>query len=169
MDAKTKHLVKKAVAGDKTAYGDLYALYALDMYRFALSICKHPQDAEDAVQETALSVYKSIGTLKNKDKFKSYLFMALSNTCKKKMGKEKPKAEFFENTKADASQSDFLFTYEIKEALFKLDETPRKILVLSIIVGFTSKEIGEMLDMPAATVRTKQKRALEFMRKELQK
>ena len=167
MDTKTKHLVKQAVAGDTAAYGALYELYALDLYRFALSICRNPHDAEDAVQETVLSVYKSIGTLRNKEKFTSYLFTALANTCKRKLKSAKCSVELFENASTDTAETDFQFTYEIKEALFKLEETSRQILVLSVLVGFTSKEIGEMLDMPAATVRTKQKRALEFMRKEL--
>ncbi len=159
-----KKTVQRAMAGDRVAFGELYNEYALDLYRFALSICKNPQDAQDAVQETALAVFKSISTLKNPDKFKAYLFTALSNTCKKKMTKLQPQVEFYDTGYTD---SEIEFSIPVRMALEKLDDTSREILMLSVVGGFRSHEIGKMLKIPPATVRTKQKRAIEKMREEL--
>ncbi len=160
-----KKTVQRAMAGDRGAFGELYNEYALDLYCFALSICKNPQDAQDSVQETALAVFKSISTLKNPDKFKAYLFTSLSNTCKKKMGKLQPQAEFYDTGYTD---SEIEFSIPVRMALEKLDSTSREILMLSVVGGFRSHEIGKMLNMPSATVRTKQKRAIEKMREELE-
>lgn len=165
MKTDFKTLATAAINGDKEAYGTLYETYAVDMYRFALSICNNPYDAQDAVQETALSVYKSIASIKNPEKFKSYLFLSLSNTCKKYLSQRSDYSEFEDTGYTD---SEIEFSMPVREALGKLDNTSREILMLSVVGGFKSREIGKMLKIPAATVRTKQKRALEKMREELE-
>ena len=57
MSKEINNLVLSAMAGNKDAYGDLYEFYATDMYRFALAICKNTYDAQDADQESAISVF----------------------------------------------------------------------------------------------------------------
>ncbi len=160
-----KNTVVLAMNGDRNAFGTLYEAYSVDMYRFALSICKNTHDAQDAVQETALSVFKSIPTLKNPEKFKSYLFLSLSNTCKKKMANKIEQSEFVDTGYTD---SEIEFSIPVREAMEKLDDISREILVMSVVGGFKSREIGELMNIPAATVRTKRKRALNKMREELE-
>lgn len=157
--------VVAAMGGDRNAFGILYEEYSADMYRFALSICKNTHDAQDAVQETALSVYKSIPSLKNPEKFKSYLFLSLSNTCKKKMAGKNDASEFVDTGYND---SEIEFSIPVREALGKLDDISREILMMSVVAGFKSREIGKMMGIPANTVRTKLKRALSKMREELE-
>lgn len=164
MTKNIKQTVCDAVNGNKESFGLLYEHYAADMYRFALSICKNTYDAQDAVQETVLSVYKSISLLKKPEKFKSYLFLSLSNTCKKKLSSQKSESEFDD---IGVTDSEIEFSLPVREALNTLDDTSREILMLSVAGGFKSREIGKMLNIPAATVRTRQKRAIEKMRKEL--
>lgn len=165
MRKELKNTVLAAMGGDKAAFGTLYEEYSADMYRFALSICKNTHDAQDAVQETTLSVFKSIPSLKNPEKFKSYLFLSLSNTCKKKVTAKCYTVEFVDTGYTD---SEIEFSIPVREALEKLDDVSREILMMSVVGGFKSREIGEMLKLPAATVRTKQKRALSKMREELE-
>lgn len=160
-----KSTVLSAIGGDRNAFGTLYEEYSVDMYRFALSICKNTHDAQDAVQETTLSVFKSISSIKNPEKFKSYLFLSLSNTCKHKMAGRTEQTEFVDTGYTD---SEIEFSIPVREALSKLDDTSREILMLSVVAGFKSREIGEMMKLPAATVRTKRKRALQKMREELE-
>ena len=60
--------------------------------------------------------------------------------------------------------SEIEFSIPVREALSKLDEDLKQILMLSVVGGFKSREIGEMLSLSANTVRTKQKRALQKTR-----
>lgn len=152
-----------AKGGDKEAYGKLYEHYSNDMYRFALSICKNKSDAEDAVQEAALSVFKSIHCLYDPTKFKAYLFTALSNACKKtfcEITAQLPETLTYETENFISS--------DVKNALDLLDTSSREIVLLSAIGGFKSGEIAKILDIPSVTVRTKKRRALMRMRKELE-
>lgn len=162
----TDDILKLAVyakGGDKESYGKLYEHYSNDMYRFALSICKNKSDAEDAVQEAALSVFKSIHCLYDPTKFKAYLFTALSNACKK---------TFCEITaqlpETLAYETENFISADVKNALDLLDTSSREIVLLSAIGGFKSGEIAKILDIPSVTVRTKKRRALMRMRKELE-
>lgn len=165
MSKEINNIVLSAMAGDKNAYGELYEKYALDMYRFALGMCKNTYDAEDAVQETAISVFKSMSSLKNPEKFKSYLFTALSNTCKKILSKNNYIVEFEDTGYTD---SEIEFSISVREALQNLDTVSKEVVLLSVVGGFKSHEIGKILDLPSGTVRTKLKRALEKLRKELE-
>lgn len=164
MKKELKNLINCAKSGDKNAFGTLYEIYSADMYRFALSMCKNSFDAQDAVQETVLSVYKSLSRLENPEKFKAYLFLSLSNTCKRKLSENDVVTEFEDVGYID---SEIEFSIPVRDALSKLDEESRRIIMLSIVGGFKSREIGEMLYISSNTVRTKQRRALKKLREEL--
>ena len=58
---------------------------------------------------------------------------------------------------------------EVREAYLQLTEEERLIVGLSVFGGYNSKEIGEILALNPATVRSKRSRALEKMRKSLEK
>ncbi len=165
MSKEINNIVLSAMAGDKNAFGELYEQYALDMYRFALGMCKNTYDAEDAVQETAISIFKSIHSLKNPEKFKSYLFTSLSNTCKKVLSKNNYIIEFEDTGYTDR---EIEFSIPVREALESLDTVSKEIVLLSVVGGFKSHEIGKILDLPSGTVRTKLRRALGKLRKELE-
>ena len=165
MSKEMNNIVLSAMSGDRDAYGQLYEKYALDMYRFALGICKNTYDAQDAVQETAVSVFKSMHSLKNPEKFKSYLFSALSNTCKKVLSKNNYTVEFEDTGYTD---SEIEFSIPVREALDKLNDVSKEIVLLSVVGGFKSHEIGKIMDLPSATVRTRLRRTLSQLRKELE-
>lgn len=165
MSKELNNIVLSAMAGDKNSYGKLYEEYALDMYRFALGMCKNTYDAEDAVQETAISVFKSMHSLKNPEKFKSYLFISLSNTCKRFLSRNNYIMEFEDTGYTD---SEIEFSIPVREALGKLDDISKEIVLLSVVGGLKSHEISKILKLPSGTVRTKLKRALEKLRKELE-
>ena len=63
-------LVKKAKDRDIAAFSELYSIFSEDLYRFALYTLNSKEDAEDAVQETIIKAYKSIGNLRDDAFFK---------------------------------------------------------------------------------------------------
>lgn len=70
---------------DVWSFTDAYKLVYKDLYRFALCMMRHPQDAEDAVSEAVLSAYENIHKLRREEAFKSWIFQILANVCKKKL------------------------------------------------------------------------------------
>lgn len=163
-------LVERSKEGDTAAFSELYAMYANELYRFALYMTGVPEDAEDAVQEAVISAWQNIHNLNDNSLFKAWLFKILSNRCKTDLMKKNklsgtlPVDEYeflVENQSADES---FVNGTELKSALSQLTPPDGQIIVLSVIGGFKSYEIADIYGMTPSTVRSRQKRALEKLR-----
>ena len=76
-------LIRRAKRGDIKAFSQLYARIYQDLYKFALYMTRHTQDAEDAVSDTVLSAYENISSLRKEDSFRNWMFTILSNRCKR--------------------------------------------------------------------------------------
>jgi len=158
-------LLRRAISGDKNAFGELYGLYYTDMYRFALFYLGSKADAEDTVNDAVLSVWKSVDKISDCEKFKHYLFKALSNCCKKSLRhiyKTREQIDFDGLLLSDGK--DYTYAAEVYEMLNVLKPDERKIISMSVMCGYTSNEIAASLNIPAATVRSKQSRALQKLR-----
>lgn len=162
-------LTERSKQGDSGAFSQLYSVYAEELYRFALYMTGSREDAEDAVQEAVLSAWRNIHTLKDKSLFKAWLFKILSNRCKTELMKRNklPDTLPIEDYEFLVEKSDdeaLIGGAELKEALSSLTPPDAQIIILSVIGGFKSHELAVVFNMPAATVRSRQKRALEKLK-----
>ena len=73
---------------DEEMFAKLYESVFPDLYRYALCILGHPQDAEDAVSEAVTAAYGNIRKLRKREAFKSWIFTILANVCRKRMRTE---------------------------------------------------------------------------------
>ena len=165
-------LVKRAKDRDITAFSELYSFYSEDMYRFALYMLNSKEDAEDAVQETVITAFKQLSNLRDDSLFKSWLFKILSNQCKSQLKKNKknpdllPEDDYIFLIEDESVSSEFT-SIELVEALKSLTPPDGQIVLLSIIGGFKSDELSKIYNLSPSTIRSKQKRALEKLRKVL--
>ncbi|MDR3684945.1 MAG: RNA polymerase sigma factor [Geothrix sp.] len=65
--------VEKAQQGDQAAFGSLVRLFSRDVYGKAFSILKNHQDADDAVQETFIRVYRALPGFRFESSFRTWL------------------------------------------------------------------------------------------------
>ena len=160
-------LVKKAQENDVDSFGELYSLFAVDMFRYAFYQTSDKTLAEDAVSDAVLLAFQNIRQLKKPASFKSWLFSILLNCCRTKQ-KEKATMlrtdELSSHENVPALHSDFNENAALKAALGKLDESDREIFLLSVLFGYSSKEIAAMLDMKAGSVRSRLSRTKTKMR-----
>lgn len=156
-------LVKKAKDGDKEAFGDLYELYSLEMYKFALWYLSDKFSAEDAVSEAAMNAFSSIKKLKKPEKFKSWLFTILLRCCQRQLSQIISMRLAVDVDSIDGIAEGFSVeeSAEIKCAMNRLSSEDREIILLSALGNLTSREIGEMLSIPSGTVRSKLSRATD--------
>ena len=73
--------VQRAAAGDAAAFGVLYEQVYTDLYRYALYALGSREEAEDAVQETALEAFRGLHGLRQPDAFRGWMFTILSARC----------------------------------------------------------------------------------------
>ena len=161
------NLVKKAKNGSADAFGELYGLYAVDLYRFAYYSVGSVSAAEDCVSEAVCLAFEKLPQLKKDDAFKSWMFKILHNCCKnaqKIKYLHKNEVELSEVRNISAEEKDISESLSLMNALKKLSDEEREIMILYYSSGYTSREIGEILGLRDSTVRSKIKRATDKLR-----
>ena len=148
---------------------ELYQTVYRDLYRLAYYYMGNPEDAEDAVQDTALSAYEHFGSLKKEASFRFWIFRILVNCCKKSLKKrgrrELPMEEPQEVQEADGGC--LMTQAETLEFLKILSEEERLIVVLTVFGGYKGDEIAGLLRRNHSTIRSKYRRALKKLEQEL--
>lgn len=152
-------------AVDEQTFAERYRLLYRDLYRFALCVTGNVHDAEDAVAEGALAAYEHRGQLRRAGAFKSWLFQIVANRCRRRLAMGK-RCEAVDPEVMDAAQPsplDGADVLAVRAAFAALGECDRLVVGLSVFGGYSSREIGAMMQMNPSTVRSRRKRALAQM------
>ncbi|HAU87678.1 MAG TPA: RNA polymerase subunit sigma-70 [Lachnospiraceae bacterium] len=161
-----EQLVLRAKNNDAEAFAQLYQSIYKDLYRFAVYTLQNQQDAEDVVSDAVLDAYRNMYQLKDPTAFKSWMFTIVSCKCKKKIKEYKSKwEEIPQNLVGDIR--DLSENVGVLQALGTLTEEERLIVTMSVFGGYKGKEIGSILHKKHSTIRSKYRRALEKLRKEM--
>ncbi len=164
--ARTIQTVLRAKAGDKSAFAELYTHYYKEMYRYAFYSLANASDAEDAVAETVASAYAQLSRLRAPEAFGAWIFRILSNQVRRRRkmyaldrSRFSPfeEAEHLEDRQSHASEEGM----DLYRALQRLSEDERQVVILSVVDGYTSAEVGNILRLKPSTVRSKLSRALD--------
>lgn len=145
-------LVKKAKKHDKEAFQRLMEQHGPSLYKTAKAILKNDDDVADAMQETALTCWEKIDTLKSEKYFKTWLMRILINHCNA-IYRLRLKTVSEEIAPEVWSQDENYSNVEWEDFLNGLDEKYRIVIVLYYVEGFKTKEIAEILQISESTVR----------------
>ncbi|MCL2579958.1 MAG: RNA polymerase sigma factor [Oscillospiraceae bacterium] len=167
--------VEAARQGDKDCFAQVYACIASDLYKVALYTLGNSYDAEDAVSETFIEAYRGITNLRDASSFKPWMMKILSIRCKRKVSDYvKHKNTFdidnFMTTLTDQADVSSEVTEQVTvlSALGRLNRQEREIIALSVLQGYTTKEIATILGSPQGTISSKLHRSLAKLRKMLE-
>ena len=80
-----KELVLSAKNGNKKAFDKLYELTHNDVWYNCLSLLKDEDNAKDIMQETYITAFLKLDTLKDEEKFCGWLTAIATNKCKNKL------------------------------------------------------------------------------------
>jgi RNA polymerase sigma-70 factor (ECF subfamily) len=134
-------------------------------------------DAEDASQEAMLRAWQHWPSLRNEDAVRAWLLRITINVCRNWQA-----GHFGTTRRLNAPLDRELYdpapdqyggeppgaeALDVRQAVATLPEDLRRVVALRFYAGMNSTEIGEALEMPAATVRTRLRRALELLRERL--
>lgn len=166
-------LVENAIAGDKNSFSILYGLYKNKLYRYAYYRLGNENDAEDAVSSSVLCAYQQMEKLKKPKAFSAWIFRILASCCnaiiKEQIQKRNQDNIDDLDNKITTNLDQAIEKTEIANAMETLKDDEKEIVLLSIVAGFSSKEIAKMLDMTSGSVRSKLSRSLKKMRDFLEK
>lgn len=143
---------------------DLYERLKDDLHRYARSIARHEQEADDLVQDAALKALREDQLLTLPDyKQRAWFFRVMKNKMIDERRKEKRLTEWEDDLDfsiQEAAQSHL----EITELLSHLPQDISDLIFKRYWLGLSSQEIGSQLGLPAATVRYKLHLAIKKLR-----
>ena len=135
------------------------------LYRTAYLYLGREADALEAVDEAVYQALRSLGQLRQEAYFETWLTRILLNECHRELRRRKRLAG--EEALPDSAGPDAYDHLPLKDAVARLPETLRAVVILRYFTGYTQSETAAALDIPQGTVATRQRRALELLRLEL--
>ena len=175
--------MERARGGDAGALDELLKLLQPQIYRFGMKMCRHPEDAEEVLQDTMLTIAHSHGDFRGASSFSTWLYTIARSFCIKKRRKSKFAPEIQESldtldvrasTALESTELDPHAQAESRElwqgvqaAVDALDPAHREVLLLRDVEGLTAKEVAEVLGVGVAAVKSRLHRARASVRAQL--
>jgi RNA polymerase sigma-70 factor (ECF subfamily) len=178
-----QELVAACLQGKESAYAILVERYTPRLYRIAARICRHPEDAEDAVQETLLQAVRDLRKWKPTAPLEAWLVTITVRTSKKvdqRSNRIAERSDSLDRPLPDgklrqlrapagvgdpaAAVGDAYVTVKLAGAIDALPEKYRTTIALRFQEGLSPKEIAEVLEIPERTVRTHLLRGLRMLK-----
>ena len=151
-------LLEGCRAGEVSAFERLYELHGARMKSVAANLLGNVADAEDAVQETFLKIYRGAAAFRGAARLSTWIYRVLVNTCFDMMRRKRRRpVEVGEpgfargESELATPASDHSLRLSIESTLKELDPRRRSAFVLYAVEGFTHREIGDILGIPEGT------------------
>jgi RNA polymerase sigma-70 factor (ECF subfamily) len=183
-DMALVHACKK---GDAAAFEQLVKRYDARLLSIAQHVTHNREDAQDAVQEAFLKVFRKLTQFRENSQFSTWLFRITVNESLMKLRKQRSTREVsidedFQNDEdmapfdvADwAPDPEELYTGSelrniLRRTLQELQPGLRVVFVLRDIEGFSTKQTAEVLELTSVTVKARLWRARLQLRERLSK
>jgi RNA polymerase sigma-70 factor, ECF subfamily len=160
-------------------------------YGTAVHMTRHPDDAEDLVQEAALQAFRAFDSFQEGTNFKAWFFRILTNlfinTYRKRQrqpaidtlseSEDAPALYLFKRTREMGLHSwnpdpaalviERVETEQISRAIAALPEDYRVVSALYFMKDFSYQEIAEIVGCPVGTVRSRLHRGRRMLQKAL--
>ena len=132
---------------------------------FAVSylILGHSADCEDAMSAAILRAYENRGKLKKRESFRAWFLQILRHEAYNLLRKQRRLTPVEELPEAPAPEGDAAGRLDLQAALDQLTEDQRTALLLQQ-EGYDLAEIGQALDVPVGTVKSRISRAKRTLR-----
>ena len=167
-----RELVLRAKEQDKDAFVTLLNEQKTSMYKVAKALLGKEEDIADAMQETILTCWEKIHTLRKPEYFKTWLIRILINNCKaiyNQHARIVVGGEFLEEEAVEADYADI----EWQEMMSCLNAKQRIVVELYYVEGMKVREIAGILRIGQSAVKGRLQSARKAMEKyyggELQK
>jgi RNA polymerase sigma-70 factor (ECF subfamily) len=175
LEKDPKILIDLAKKGNKEAFGILYEIYFVPVFRYIFARVNSREETEDLVQEVFLKVYKNIKEIDVKENSPlNYFFTVAKNSVIDYWRRKKEVLTEKEMNLSNYQKPEFVEKIEqkemgeiIKELIKELTPDQQEVIVLRFINEMSNKEIAKLLGKTEEAVRQLQSRALKSLREKL--
>lgn len=167
-DDADRFAIARVRSGDPAAFAEVVTRHQDRLMAVAYHMLRNPEDAADAVQETFLRAYRALDSYDEERRLTAWLSRIVTNVCisalRARQVRPVASNEVRDYGAADRAYLQMEQTMVLRAALATLDPQDTALLLLRHVQELTSTEIGEILHLPAATVRTRLARARGALR-----
>lgn len=161
-------ILKRIASGDSPAVQECLDTYGGLIWSLALRMLRNADDAEDAVQEIFLDIWKNAERFDEAQASETtFIAMIARRRLIDRLRKDnrQPTTDSLEDILAEPEGNDqdmqtCIEAKEVAKVMRGLRPEQRQILYLSIVQGFSHQEIADSLKMPLGTVKTHARRGL---------
>jgi len=154
-------LLEACRRGEVSAFERLYQTHGSRMKSLAMNLLGNRSDAEDAVQETFLKIYRAASTFRGGAKLSTWTYRVLVNTCYDLLRRRARRTEAPEAGTpredpgaARVPEADHPLRLDLEASLASLDPKRRSAFLLFEVEGFSHREVGDILGVPEGKSRT---------------
>lgn len=173
------HWIRQTLDGDSEAFGLLVQKYQNRLFNGIVLVMRNRQEAEDVVQEAFVLAYTKLSSFRGHSAFFTWLYRIAYNLAISRLRRQRSSISLDrqrETIGIDLSATDVSPSVNLErqeeisqmyQALDRLTEEHRSILVLREMEGMDYEAIAEVLDLPIGTVRSRLHRARDQLREKL--
>jgi RNA polymerase sigma-70 factor (ECF subfamily) len=181
--AETEKAIRRFLDGEEEAFTRIVREWERRIYNLAWHMLGNREDAQDVVQDTFLSVFKSIRNLREPGSFPTWLYAIALNHCRARRkfrssslllgdSVSDPTEDNAEQLNAipAAQNGDSYETIDIiRKALADLSEEHRTAIVLKEYVGLSLEELAHVMNCPLSTAKSRLYHGLRSVQRNLKR
>jgi RNA polymerase sigma-70 factor (ECF subfamily) len=166
-DRQCLHQVLK---GDDQALAELYGRYRAGVYNYSLRILGDREAAEDILQEVFIAVWQGASGFRHHSSVKTWIYRIAHNLTISWIRKQKritSNSEHLPEALEDPEDASVINwrADEVRLALDQLNPIHRATVELAFVHDLSYAEIGEVLDCPTGTVKSRMSNAIKQLRR----
>jgi len=164
-------LIASCLKGSRTAQHTMYKRYCDAMYNVCYRILGSEPEAEDALQESFIDVFRRLNTFRGESSLGAWIKRIVINHCLNQLKRRivifSPMEDHFTETISDERDDDYDTEYDVrrvKDAIMKLPDGYRQVLTLYLIEGYDHGEIATILGIQETGSKSQYSRARARLR-----
>jgi RNA polymerase sigma-70 factor (ECF subfamily) len=159
-----RKIIERVLKGDTDAFNLLVRQWEKPIYNFIVRMIGDRDQAMDLCQDAFMKAYRELDTLKDLDRFSSWLYRIAHNTCFSKLRKDQGKTFVELEPETHATKMPIENRLAVEKALQQLPEDQREAVVLKVYQNLKFEEIAAIQDAPVSTVKSRLYMGFEKLR-----
>lgn len=160
LDAPDRILVERSQDGDDAAFDIIIRRHSAKLLGYARQILRSTHEADDVVQETWVTAWRTLSQLQNPEALTGWLMRIVSNRAidRIRAHRETASLDLLDNAGPDHERPDARAMVssdlsQVRRVLGELPDLPRQCWFLREVGGYSYEEIAEQLEVSHSTVR----------------
>lgn len=158
-------LLARMTEGDVVALAALYRRHSRSVFSLARTMLRSAQEAEDLTHDIFLEAWRSCAEYSaGRGSVRAWLFMRARSRALDRLKSVGRALGAVMESVPRATPTSLVDRYRLRQRLSKMPEAQQQVLILGYFEGLSTVEIAERLGIPAGTVKSRTRAALEALR-----